>query len=145
MFFYIVDFSIEDRRAGEILIESDTRAGCIEWVAEFVRNVLGGPDGGDKEWRGLHGIIRCLIDAEKLGYTVVRGRNELNVPDDYFKNRTSVGYIRRSFSPQGFDGFDVTFYDGKNASPDSDLYDAEKGMPDFAACADKIAACVDVA
>ena len=165
MFYCMVDFQIEEDHPGRILIEANTRVGCVGKMAEFVRNCLGGPDGGDENYRGFHGIMRCLADAEKLGYIVCMGRAKFNVPDGYFKERTCVGRIFRYFEYRGDDEFDCVVYDDGYDGRDwhdregrdrctviqgydvrgsrSALWHDEENRPDFGACADKIEAAPD--
>jgi len=144
MFYCTVDFQIMEDSCANVLITSDTRDGCIERMAEFVRDCLSG--GSDGEWwYGASGIISCLFLAKQQGHTVYNvGAGGARFPDDYFQENEQVGCINRLWYDRADDFFDVHVYDGEEGycvisehevDEGGDYYNEETECPDFEACA----------
>lgn len=146
MFYCTVDFQIMEDSCANVLITSRTRAGCIKYMASFVRNALSG--GG--QWSGASGIIRCLFLANRQGHTVYGvGAGGAQFPGGYLHEdgNEQVGYISRHWYDRCADTFDVIIFEGdeedhvideEDIREDGDCYDEDKDCPDFEACADKI-------
>jgi len=150
MFYCVVEFTIAEDSCANILIEADTREGCIEKMADFIRNTIAG-ENGQGWWSGGSGIMSCLFLAQQQGYTVYNvGPGGSTLPNNYFQEggNVQVGFISR-YCDRCLDTFDCTLYDGNQTCDiitesdidyGGDCYHKEKDRPDFAACADKIIA-----
>ena len=149
MFYCIVVLQVEESELGSILIDAPTRVGCVEKIAEFVRNVLGGRN-GEGHWSKASGMSCCLIQAIRDGYTVFGiGTPGNDLADDYFQSgqNTQIGRIHRYWSDGGDDEFDCRFYAGETSwlvideldvRYDGSLFIESECRPDFVACADQI-------